>query len=106
SSIRVRPAESDRLSGNPARRAGGRRRCQQSRRDPLMRCSWLALVLLLLSPALPGQVTYNRIAHAIEEPQNWLTYWGDYTAIRHRNLNQITTKNVKDLRLAWMFQSG
>ena len=42
----------------------------------------------------------------MEEPQNWLTYWGDYSAIRHRNLDQINTKNVKDLRLAWMYQTG
>ena len=40
------------------------------------------------------------------EPQNWLTYWGDYGAQRYRALKQINTANVKDLRLEWMFQTG
>jgi alcohol dehydrogenase (cytochrome c) len=65
-----------------------------------------SLALMACVAVLPAQVTYNRLLHAIEEPQNWLTYWGDYSAIRHRTLDQINTRNVKDLRLAWMFQSG
>jgi alcohol dehydrogenase (cytochrome c) len=65
------------------------------------------LVALIAAAApLSAQVTYNRLLHAIEEPQNWLTYWGDYSAIRHRNLDQINTKNVKDLRLSWIYQTG
>jgi len=64
------------------------------------------VVLAACAISLDAQVTYNRLLHAIEEPQNWLTYWGDYSAVRHRNLDQINTKNVKDLRLVWMYQSG
>ena len=44
--------------------------------------------------------------HALKEPQDWLTYWGDYTAVRHRDLKQINLANVKDVRVEWMFQTG
>jgi alcohol dehydrogenase (cytochrome c) len=61
---------------------------------------------LLAASMLAAQVTYERIVNALEEQQNWLTYWGDYSAIRHRDLKQIHTGNVKDLRLDWIFQTG
>lgn len=51
-------------------------------------------------------VTYERLVNALSEPHNWLTYWGDYSAGRHRELKQITTANVKDLRVDWIFQTG
>ena len=72
----------------------------------MQKLTCIFIALITCAAALPAQVTYNRLLHAIEEPQNWLTYWGDYSAIRHRDLDQINTKNVKDLRLAWMFQTG
>ncbi len=53
-----------------------------------------------------AQVTSERLIHARGEQQNWLTYWGDYSAIRHRDLKQIDTRNVKDLRVDWMYQIG
>ena len=53
-----------------------------------------------------AQVTYDRLVHALDEPRNWLTYWGDYSGIRYRTLDQINTANVKDLRVEWMFQTG
>src|SRR5215204_562769 len=53
-----------------------------------------------------GQVTYDRLVNARKEQHNWLTYWGDYSAVRHRDLKQINTSNVKDLRLEWMYQTG
>src|SRR5438552_1057278 len=63
---------------------------------------------LLAAMLLPGQanVTYERLVNALKEQNNWLTYWGDYTAVRHRELKQIDTTNVKNLRLEWMFQAG
>ncbi len=63
-------------------------------------------ITCLLASALTAQVTFERIVNAAREPQNWLTYWGDYGAIRHRALNQISTANVADLRLEWVFQTG
>ncbi len=65
---------------------------------------WLLAGLLTLP--LTAQVTFERIVNASKEPQNWLTYWGDYGAVRHRALNQINTANVKDLHLEWVFQTG
>ncbi len=64
------------------------------------------LALLLSAAALAAQVTPERLNNALGEPQNWLTYWGDYSAIRHRELKQINTANVKDLKLAWIYQTG
>lgn len=63
---------------------------------------WLAFTSLLAAQ----NVTYDRLVHALNEQQNWLTYWGDYTGIRHRDLNQINTSNVKDLRVDWIYQTG
>ena len=59
---------------------------------------------VLVAVAVSAQVPYERIVKAAEEPQNWLTYHGDYGGVRHRKLDQINTTNVKDLRLEWMFQ--
>jgi alcohol dehydrogenase (cytochrome c) len=58
-----------------------------------------------LCSAASAQVSFERLVNAAREPQNWLTYWGDYSAIRHRDLKQITPSNVKDLRVEWMFQT-
>src|SRR5579864_5212059 len=65
-----------------------------------------AFLLLVASAVLPAQVTYESLLNALKEPQNWLTYSGDYTGIRHRDLMQINSANAKDLRAAWMFQTG
>ena len=62
--------------------------------------------LLFIACTLTAQVTPDRLVNALKEPQNWLTYWGDYSAIRHRNLSQINTSNVKDMRLDWIYQTG
>lgn len=66
-----------------------------------MRLVVCAAVLLL---AVRAEVPYERLVNAASEPQNWLTYHGDYGGVRHRDLSQINTANVKDLRLEWMFQ--
>lgn len=66
----------------------------------------VAPVALLCVTLLPAQVTYERIVNALKEPQNWLTYWGDYSAVRHRDLKQINTSNVRNLRVDWIFQTG
>ncbi len=65
----------------------------------------VALCVLALAP-LDAQVSFERIVNAAREPANWLTYWGDYGAVRHRELNQVNTANVSKLQLAWIFQTG
>ena len=49
-------------------------------------------------------VTSERIVKAASEPQNWLTYSGNYNGQRHSTLDQITAANVKNLELQWVFQ--
>ena len=65
---------------------------------------WLAL--FLLAGILAGQdVSFERILHAREEPQNWLTYSGTVLGQRYSPLTQITPANVKNLELQWVFQA-
>jgi alcohol dehydrogenase (cytochrome c) len=66
----------------------------------------IGLVAASMLAAQTGPVTAERIVQAMKEPNNWLTYFGDYGGVRHRDLNQINTSNVKDLRLEWMYQTG
>src|ERR1700683_2286260 len=66
-----------------------------------------ALCWLAFASLAPAQnVTFDRLVHALSEQQNWLTYWGDYSAIRHRDLKQINTDNVKNLRVDWIYQTS
>jgi alcohol dehydrogenase (cytochrome c) len=51
-------------------------------------------------------VTFDRIRRADSEPQNWLTYSGNVFGHRHSRLAQITPSNVKDLQMAWIWQSA
>jgi alcohol dehydrogenase (cytochrome c) len=61
--------------------------------------------IALLSIRLHAQVTSQRLAAAANEPQNWLTYSGNYSSTRYSPLNQITPANVKNLKLQWVYQS-
>src|SRR5260370_29181203 len=71
-----------------------------------MKLSHLVPWLLCAIDVCAQPVSFDRIVNASSEPQNWLTYWGDYGAVRYRDLKQIDTANVKDLRLEWIFQTG
>ncbi len=53
-----------------------------------------------------GQVPYTRLLAASQEPQNWLTYSGGYAGHRYSLLKQIDSRNVRDLNVRWVFQSG
>jgi alcohol dehydrogenase (cytochrome c) len=65
-----------------------------------------SIFLLLASAALlSGQVPYERILHAQSEPGNWLTYSGGYGAHGYSTLDQINTRNIAGLRVAWMYQT-
>lgn len=50
-------------------------------------------------------VTFDVILHADREPQNWLTYSGSLLGQRYSPLTQITPTNVRNLKLAWIWQS-
>ncbi len=61
---------------------------------------------LLLALLLVAQVSTDWLTHALDHPQDWMTYWGDYSAVRYRKLNQINTTNIAQLRVDWMYQTG
>jgi len=66
-------------------------------------------IAILIAAACSGgaaQVTSERLVHAADEPQNWLTYSGRYSGWRHSTLKQITPANVSRLSLQWAFQSA
>jgi alcohol dehydrogenase (cytochrome c) len=58
------------------------------------------------APPVTRGLTVDRIVRAASEPWNWLTYHGTYDGQRHSGLDQIHPGNVKDLRVAWAFQTG
>ena len=58
-----------------------------------------------LSTTLSAQVSFERLRDASAEPENWLTYSGDYFSQRYSELDQITPDNVDDLRLEWVYQT-
>jgi alcohol dehydrogenase (cytochrome c) len=70
-----------------------------------LRVSFLLLFAVLAPLALRAQVTPERLLHATDEPQNWLTYSGSYASQRHSLLKQVTPSNVKNLELKWVFQA-
>src|ERR1700731_4685600 len=69
------------------------------------RASWLLFLLSLIPGSLCAQVTSERLLHASDEPQNWLTYSGSYASQRYSALQQISATNVKNLELKWVFQA-
>ena len=69
------------------------------------RTYFLLLLALLVPGALRAQVTPDRLLHASDEPQNWLTYSGSYASQRHSLLKQVSPSNVKSLELKWVFQA-
>ena len=69
----------------------------------------VGLVLLavgFLAIGALGQVTWTRLLNSAKEPQNWLTYSGDYLGHRFTTLDQINTGNVGSLEAKWVYQTG
>jgi PQQ-dependent dehydrogenase (methanol/ethanol family) len=53
---------------------------------------------------VPGGLTFDRLRNSAAEPQNWLTYWGDYQGRHYSSLKQIDTANVGRLQAQWSAQ--
>ncbi len=65
----------------------------------------LGFALLSGSAALLSQnLTADDLLHP--KAESWPTYHGDYTARRHSPLTRVTKENVKNLGLAWAFQTN
>jgi alcohol dehydrogenase (cytochrome c) len=60
----------------------------------------------LITPAVAGDVTAERLLNTANEPQNWLMVHRDYDNSRHSALNEINRDNIKDLKLKFMFSIG
>ena len=57
-----------------------------------------------LGPALT--VPVSKLLAAAADSSGWYMYSGDYYSHRYSRLSAINTRNVRDLRVAWVYQSG
>jgi alcohol dehydrogenase (cytochrome c) len=57
------------------------------------------------APSVRAQVTAQRLLDSAKEPQNWLTYSGDYAGRRFSALEQINTANAATLVPKWAYQT-
>ena len=64
----------------------------------------IVIALLFSAASAIAQVPYERILHSDKEPQNWLTYGGNYASQRFSGLKQITPQNASALRMTWVYQ--
>jgi alcohol dehydrogenase (cytochrome c) len=79
-----------------------------SSRTGLLATASVAMLALFASiaPLHAGDVDFDRILHAEKNPGDWLTYHGSYQGWHHSALDQVNTKNVGQLKVAWMHQPG
>ncbi|HLZ40859.1 MAG TPA: PQQ-dependent dehydrogenase, methanol/ethanol family [Candidatus Sulfotelmatobacter sp.] len=90
---------------------GGRkilnRRERRAKRRRSLRIALLGLIVLfsILGRGL-AQVTPDRLANSAKEPQNWMTYSGDYSGKRYSALDQISVINANGLVPKWVYQTA
>src|SRR3989440_8915133 len=65
--------------------------------------SAIALFVVAAPPVLAQGVDAQMLMHPPAD--SWPGYHGDYSGRRHSALTQITPQNVKNLTLAWLFQT-
>lgn len=73
-----------------------------------VRDTLLVVAIALVGLALPGMLLgQGADAQMLLHPpaDSWPGYHGDYSGRRHSSLSQITPQNVKNLALAWAFQT-
>ena len=64
------------------------------------------MVLGLLATMARSQVTFERLVNSAKEPQNWMTYSGDYSGKRFSALDQINRSSVQGMVAKWVYQTG
>ena len=57
---------------------------------------------VLAAPALAN----DSIKDCVSDPNNWCMQQGDWSAQRYSKLDQINTKNVGNMQVAWTFSTG
>ncbi len=69
--------------------------------------SWLLASTVATLLAAPTISTANSgVEKLTQNPANWATALGNYAGTRYSKLDQINTKNVKNLQPAWTFSTG
>ncbi len=69
--------------------------------------SWLLASTVATLLAAPTISTANSgVEKLTQNPANWATALGNYSGTRYSKLDQINTKNVKNLQPAWSFSTG
>jgi alcohol dehydrogenase (cytochrome c) len=68
----------------------------------------IAVSALIVVTLLGTMLAQGADEHTLLHPpaDSWPGYHGDYSGRRHSSLNQITPQNVKNLALAWAFQTN
>jgi alcohol dehydrogenase (cytochrome c) len=66
----------------------------------------LPCIVVLAGNVSQGQVTFERLVNAAKEPQNWMTYSGDYSGKRFSGLDQINVANVRTMAAKWVYQTA
>src|SRR5689334_9618458 len=59
-------------------------------------------VLVVIPAAAHAQVTFDRLLNSAKEPQNWMTYSGDYAGKRFSALDQINITNARTIVAKWV----
>src|SRR5438270_6742089 len=84
----------------------GRREMPQRTRRKALAPQVIFFACIFVIDVAHSQVTADRLVNAAKEPQNWMTYSGDYSGKRFSTLGQINTKNVATLAAKWVYQTG
>src|SRR5271169_3996920 len=64
------------------------------------------VIVALFAGFSQAQVTFERLVNSAKEPQNWMTYSGDYSGKRHSALDQINLANVRSMVPKWVYQTA
>ena len=66
-----------------------------------------AMIGVALAIIVPGASSANsELMRLMDDPNNWAIWGGDYAGTRYSKLNQINSKNVGDMQVAWTFSTG
>ncbi len=69
--------------------------------------SWLIASTVASMLAAPGIAVSNESVETLaKDPKNWAIWGGNYSGTRYSALDQINSKNVKSLQVAWTFSTG
>jgi alcohol dehydrogenase (cytochrome c) len=66
----------------------------------------ICLTAGLFAGSAYAQVTFDRLLNSAKEPQNWMTYSGDYQGRRFSALDQVNATNIRTLTAKWVYQTA